>query len=288
MAERCLVTGERGFLGRFVCGALEAAGYEVVGLGARRLPDSTIADFVGDCRPDVVVHLAGPASVHDSFRDPQADFSGAVDATASLVFGLARANLRPRLVHVSSAAVYGNPERLPIDERASLRPISPYGHHRKLSEAVVDEALALFGIGSCVARIFSAYGPGLPRQVVHDLCARAVVERRIHLDGTGDESRDFVHAADVARAIVALVERGSFDGTRYNVASGRETTLRELVETVAAITGISDVRFSGQARQGDPLRWVADVRRLREVGWEPQVALEDGIRDVCGWLAASG
>ena len=122
-----------------------------------------------------------------------------------------------RLLLVSSAAVYGDPERLPVSEDAPLAPISPYGRHRAEAEEVALQS----GAPVVIARVFSAYGEGLRRQVLWDVAQRALVGGPVELSGTGEETRDFVHARDVAAAISAIAQRSAFDGEIVNVATGR-------------------------------------------------------------------
>src|SRR5207248_3256916 len=124
----------------------------------------------------------------------------------------------------SSAAVYGQPDRLPVGETAPLRAISPYGEHRVVCETLLRDS----GLPAVVARVFSAYGEGLRRQVLWDICAKAINSAEVALDGTGDESRDFVHAEDVAAAVVVLIRKADFGGEPYNVATGVETRIGEL------------------------------------------------------------
>jgi UDP-glucose 4-epimerase len=282
--SRCLVTGAGGFLGGYVVDEARRRGVDVVDPGSMRLPSSELAPFVRDAAPEYVVHLAAPASVAASIADPHADFVGCVDGTACLVDALRRGAPRARLVLVSSAAVYGNPPALPVREDAPEKPLSPYGYHKLLSELLVDEASRLWGAWTAVARVFSAYGPGLRRQVVYELCAKAARGEPLVLDGTGDESRDFVHAADVARAVWTLLERAPGTAERFNVATGIETRIGHLADAVARAARAEPARFSGRARPGDPARWCADVSAIAALGWSQRVKLDDGVAEVLRWV----
>ncbi len=107
------------------------------------------------------------------------------------------------------------------------------------------------------------------------------------LHGEGGESRDFIHAADVARALVHLVERAPAEAEIYNVASGAETTIRELAVKLLKWLGLSlQPEFNGQLTPGDPLHWRADITRLRALGFTPATGLDDGLRDVAAWSSA--
>ncbi|MBI3761283.1 MAG: NAD-dependent epimerase/dehydratase family protein, partial [Chloroflexi bacterium] len=129
-------------------------------------------------------------------------------------------------------------------------------------------------------RIFSAYGPGLRRQVMWDICRKMLRSDEVELIGTGDETRDFVHARDVGRAVAHLLDRAPFAAEAYNLAAGEETRIRDLADLIARALGRTPrVRFSGATRPGDPLRWQADLSRIKSLGYEPSVRLEDGVAE---------
>ena len=272
-----LVTGQEGFLGRHVLAAFTAAGKRVVGAGRPELELASVrfATLVRDTRPELVVHCAGPASVSASVEDPDGDRSATLDALGSVLDATGDA----RLVLVSSAAVYGQPAQLPVGEDAPLAPVSPYGRHRVEAEQLArDRSIPL-----AIARVFSAYGEGLRRQVLWDVARRALAGGSVELSGTGAETRDFVHAGDVARAIATIAERAPFDGEAYNVGTGVETPIARLAELVTRELGGGEVRFNGVARPGDPERWRADIDRLRGLEFEPSISIEDGAPAYARW-----
>lgn len=273
-----LVTGHRGFLGRHVVAELHERSQVVVGAGRPEveIPSVEFSALVREARPKLVVHCAGPASVPASVEDPDGDRAATLDALAAVLATIGSA----RLVLVSSAAVYGEPDALPVAEDAPLAPVSPYGLHR-----VEAERLARDGGGPvAIARVFSAYGEGLRRQVLWDVARRALEDGPVVLSGTGSETRDFVHVRDVARAIATIAERASFGGEAFNVATGVETSIAELAELVTRELGGTAVRFSGAQRPGDPQRWRADIGRVRGLGFEPSVRIEDGAAAYARWV----
>lgn len=286
-SRTCLLTGADGFLGGWISRVGAERGYRVIDPGVW-LPTSGFGDALAEIRPDVLVHAAGPSSVAGSFDDPDADFRGSVAATQCVLDAVRTRAPDACVVYLSSAAVYGNPTRLPITEDDALAPISPYGFHKAMCESLLRQYAQLHSVRTVAARIFSAYGPGLRRQVVHDLFRRARPAERLRLDGTGDESRDFVHGRDVASAIFALAERAPARGEAFNVATGDEVTMRQLAGAVREIAGTGDVEFTGVTRRGDPLRWRADVARLRGLGITPSVALREGLEQVHASLSADG
>jgi UDP-glucose 4-epimerase len=278
-----LVTGSHGFLGRAISAALATGGWTVTGAGRpeHEIPSPEFDELLQAARPSLVVHCAGPASVPASVADPDADRAASVGVTAALLEGLQALSPSPRLILISSAAVYGQPRELPIAEGAPYAPISPYGRHRVECEGIARSR----GLPAVVLRIFSAYGEGLRRQVLWDIAQRALAGGPIELLGSGEESRDFVHASDVGRALLTAAQQAPFDGEAYNLASGVETPIAELAEMLVDALGVERRPvFTGIARSGDPVRWCADIAALRALGFEPQVPLEEGVARYATWV----
>jgi len=281
-----LVTGHHGFLGEYVCTRLRAEGWEVVGAGRPEIEilSSQFDEFLRRTSPELIVHCAGPASVASSLADPTADLEGSATVLASVLEGASELPHSVHVIVISSAAVYGQPRRLPVDETAPLAPISPYGFNRVATELVLREFHELYDVPGVILRVFSAYGEGLRRQILWDICRQALKNDAVRLFGTGAESRDFVHARDVAAAIALIAQHGAFSGEVYNVASGTETTIRELADLlVEEIGGRASVSFSGTPRAGDPLNWSADIGKIEALGFRPTLAIEEGARAYARW-----
>lgn len=287
-----LVTGCAGFIGSAVLRHLAGSDWQVYGLGrsspaggARdhcvlRLPDARLESLVAEWQPALVVHCAGPASVPDSVRDPQADFNGTVPVMFQLLDTLRRVAPAARLLYVSSAAVYGNPASLPVREDDPLAPISPYGFHRLHCEQLIQEHRALYGLRASSLRVFSAYGPGLRRQVVWDLLHRATRSDSLRLSGTGAESRDFIHVDDIAAAIATLARLPAWQSA-YNLASGEETRIVDLAAAIAALQPHRPpVSVDGVSPPGMPSRWRADVSALAAAGFAARRRLLDDLPEL--------
>lgn len=301
--ERCLVTGAAGFLGRYIVREMSAAGGTVlavdscspenaalpkgVGFRSLRLPDERLGAVIADFAPTVCVHAAGRASVAGSFEDPDADFESSVLLTRSLLGSLGESAPRCRFVFLSSAAVYGEPESLPVSESGRILPLSPYGYHKRMCEMLVEESARLGGVRGASARIFSAYGPGLRRQVLWEAASQLAERGCVSLRGTGLESRDFISGRDVARAIRVIAEKAPCGGEVYNVASGQETTIRAAVEMLCAFfPGAPAPVFEGKKLSGDPVRWVADCSRLAALGFHGGVTIQEGLGALAEWTKA--
>ena len=283
-----LVTGARGFLGGYVSAELQRAGWDIVGAGRPEIeiPSPEFDRLLADVGPGLVVHCAGPASVTASVEDPVSDFAGSAGVLVAVLEQLAALPRRPRLVFVSSAAVYGDPERLPVAEADPVRPVSPYGFHRAACELLLEEFHRIYDLPTLALRVFSAYGEGLDRQILWDICTKAATRDEVVLHGTGRESRDFVHASDVARAVCVAARAARFEGEALNVATGVETTTAELARLLLDALGSEvPVRFDGRPRAGDPRNWRADISAIRALGFTPAVALADGARRYARWAA---
>jgi UDP-glucose 4-epimerase len=298
-----LVTGASGFLGGYVIREMQRSGWSVIATGSGSaensrvpagvryesllLPDTRLRHLVREVRPDACIHCAGRASVMDSMRDPAADFRAGVVLTAELLDVLREEAPGCSVVYLSSAAVYGEPDALPITEDSDTHPLSPYGFHKRMGELLMEEAARVYGLRTCSVRIFSAYGPGLRRQILWEICSQYLAKGTVRLQGTGKESRDFIHAADVARAVRMLVESADGRGEVYNLASGEEVTIADLVREIGThFPKAPAAEFAGVQRAGDPQNWQADVSRIQSLGFRPEVGLSTGLAGVVAWARA--
>jgi UDP-glucose 4-epimerase len=298
-----LVTGVAGFLGSYVAREFAENGWHVIGIdrvpatqfrGDARiayeclpLPSARLANVLQRALPETCVHCAGSAWVGASLSDPETDFQQGPVLTFALLDALRRYAPRCRVLFLSSAAVYGDPPKLPVTEMHPIAPLSPYGYHKRQSELLCEEFARIYGLPTASVRIFSAYGPGLRRQVVWDICERVLTSGALSMRGTGRESRDFIHAADISRALLLLAARAAGEGEIYNLATGVETTIAELAAALIAELRLKvEARFDGQVTPGDPLNWRADVSRLSAFGFAPQTALADGLSAVAAWSKA--
>jgi UDP-glucose 4-epimerase len=243
-----------------------------------------LAEVIATARPDLCIHAGGRASVGDSIKDPAPDFEAGPVLTFAMLDAIRREAPQCGFVLLSSAAVYGDPRSLPIGEHDKISPISPYGAHKRISELLCKEFQDLFAIRTAVVRIFSAYGEGLRRQVLWDICRQLAKGESIELHGTGRESRDFIHVTDVAAGILLVAEKGLGRGV-FNIGSGRETTVAELAGIAASVLSPEgSPRFDGRVPPGDPVRWRADVARIQDLGFRCSIALEQGVAAYAEWV----
>jgi len=300
MANTVLVTGVSGFIGRYVVKRFFDKKWTVVGIDTSlpdtflgpilssfyrlELPSNELERIISELEPQACVHCAGPASVGDSMTDPSSDFERSLLVTFSLLNALRLYAPTCRFLYPSSAAVYGNPSKLPVDEKQVPAPISPYGFHKLMCEQLAVEFHQIYGLPTTIVRIFSAYGAGLKKQVLWDICRKASSQKILRLQGTGNESRDFIHGSDVAQGIYLLIEKSRCVGDIYNLASGTETSIRELQEIIVDELGMkTKVEFDDLVAPGNPLNWRADITRLLGMGFTPKVGLKEGVGSFVRW-----
>lgn len=289
---KLLITGSNGFVGGSVGRFAARAGHEVLGVARASQPApgwpglyaqadalaSDLTETVNAFAPDAVLHAAGTASVGASLKAPLDDLRAAVLTWANVLDAVRRSRVRPVLLFPSSAAVYGDLPELPARETAPPRPISPYGFHKAACELLAREYADCFGLRVVVCRLFSVFGEAQRRLLVWELYRQFAGPGRVAwLEGTGEETRDYLHADDVAAALLELAAAapGREGGGRcllVNVGSGEETNVLELARGLGALVAPSkEVRCRGVARAGDPRRWRADTALLRTLapGWQP-------------------
>lgn len=278
-----LITGAAGFLGSFAADFFHRQGWIVHGLSRNAPPDfgssfatHTITDLssaeqvrslLANLEPELVLHLAGPSDVSSSLANPAMDLSHHLLPMATVIEGLRHSRRPARFLLVSSAAVYGQPDILPVPETARLSPISPYGFHKAMQEMLCDEYQQLYGLKTCKARVFSTFGEGLRHLAVWDIARRAL-QGDFTVRGTGDEVRDYLYGGDVARALFTIALGSRFGGEAINVASGVGIRIADLAEMIYKDLGIAERPvFRGNVAQGNPSMWIADISRLSELGF---------------------
>jgi dTDP-glucose 4,6-dehydratase/UDP-glucose 4-epimerase len=281
--NRLLVFGSRGFLGSSLSGMLGPDTYT----GINRVED--LSDEILDS-VDVLINCAGASNVLTSFQDPVKDYRNNTTLVQQLLEKIRLSgNKNIRLINLSSAAVYGNPQKLPIKESEKLNPISPYGYHKMMAEDICRMYYFCYGIKTLSLRIFSAYGPGQQKMLLWDLHQKIKNSNgKITLFGTGEESRDFIHINDIFQQLILAINYSEFQGETINVANGKEVKIREIVELYKKHHPIRfNFTFNGQNRPGDPLNWLADISKMKEWGFQSKVTIEEGISDYIKWVKSN-
>jgi UDP-glucose 4-epimerase len=293
-----IVLGSSGFVGSTICKLLIEGNTDVIGIDTvisaqnklykfyqSGINQELLSSILQEEQVAVIVNAAGKASVKDSFETPFDDFNHNTVLTYLVLDAIRKHSPNTKLIFLSSAAVYGNPEKLPITETDPLNPISPYGFHKMQSEMIAREFYTCFNISTVVLRIFSCYGAGQRKLFLWDLCNKTLADEKILLKGCGNETRDFVHVSDVAACIQFLVEKDITGFEIFNLASGKEYSIRDTAVMLADKMGEGkEISFEGKKNTGNPDNWMADISKIRNNGFEPAVLFEDGIKAYVDWF----
>lgn len=287
--DRVLVTGSSGQVGSSIVDDLRAAGRPVEGLDLR---PSRWTSLVADVRAppslagfDAVVHCAARVSVPLSIETPCDDASHNVMGTIALLDAARRAGVR-RFVFFSSAAVYDGSHRGACAESAPLAPASPYGLGKSVGEAYVRLFGDVYGIETVCLRPFNIFSerqdPSSPYAgVISRFLADARAGRAPTVFGDGSATRDFVHVRDVVQAVHIALEHPRAAGGTFNVGTGRATSIRQLATMVAQRLGSPPPRH-GPPRANELRHSVADITRLRGLGFVSTTALASDLDDLAG------
>jgi UDP-glucose 4-epimerase len=315
--RRMVVTGAAGFIGSHLVERLLAAGHEVVGIDSfedyypRRFKEANIAvarsadrytlleenllqmadgDSAGAGRLDEVVagadcvfHLAAQAGVRASWGESFRIYSDNNVLATQMVLEACRRRGVPKVVYASSSSVYGDTDELPMHEEANCRPVSPYGVTKLAGEQLCRLYWKNHGVPTVALRFFTVYGPRQRPDMAFHLFLRALHEGRpLEMYGTGGQTRDFTFVDDIVSGIVLAM--GGADGAVYNLGGGSRVTLLEAIRTLESVAGLTAEVRGEDVQAGDVRHTWADLSRARdELGYAPQVTLEEGLRREAEW-----
>ena len=295
--KRVLVTGGAGFIGTHVVAELTRCGYEPVvvdnlSTGLRtNVPEAVtfkemdILDhgfqaWVTEVAPCCVIHLAAQIDVQTSITKPRRDAQINILGTLAVLEAAKAAGVE-KVVYASSAAVFGEPQYLGVDEHHQVAPLSFYGISKHTPEHYAAAFKELHGVDYTVLRYANVYGPGQGKTgeggVVSIFAHCFLHGQPPVIFGDGKQTRDFVFVTDIARANIAALSGGS--GQVYNIGTGTATSVLDIYQTMAAVTGMQLPVAYKAARVGDILHSYFNVEKARsELGWEAQVPLDEGLR----------
>jgi UDP-glucose 4-epimerase len=312
---RTLVTGGAGFIGSNLVDRLLVEGHEVDvvddfstgslsnlsearGSAGRTLTihhldisAPAIVELMVRRRPELVFHLAGQPDVRASLSRPAFDATVNVVGSLNVLEGARQAEVERVVFAASGGTLYGRtaPEDLPVRESHAQQPVQPFGVSKK---AVVDYLIAyreLYALEFCALALANVYGPRQVARgesgVVAVFAERLLRRQPVTVHGDGEQTRDFVFIDDVVDAFVRAATRGG--GLVCNVGTGRETTVNELLETMAGQCGTEPVRVTAPVQPAEPGRSCLDIERAGiQLGWRPWTELADGTRAVLDFASA--
>jgi len=297
--KRVLVTGGAGFIGSHLVDRLVDEGCHVVVLddlssgsleNIRGHLDSRKVRFIeGDVRGsevveeamkdvDLVCHSAAVVSVPYSMREPL--LTHEVNATGTLNLLIASLNHEvERFVYLSTCAVYGEPEYLPVDEAHPTNPISPYAASKLAAEHYCKAFQQAYGLKTTILRPFNVYGSRQNDGVVAQFVQRMKKGELPIVYGNGRQTRDFLYVLDAVDAIMLALKHGSAVGEVFNVGTGKATTVNELGRLLLRIFGMELKPLREEPRIGDVMRSCADIGKAeKELGYRPRFSLKRALR----------
>ena len=296
--KKALITGISGFVGPYLKNELDKNGYDVFGIdrtGGENvfrcdlLDKKNVEEVIEKSRPDYIYHLAGFSSVKDSWDKPELCRKINVEGTKNLLDAVVKAGLKPRILIVTSAEVYGKPKKLPLTETSPLLPESPYAKSRVEQEKLLGNYNDLDWV---VARSFNHTGPGQPAMFVIPEFAKQLAEIKKGLKkpvikvGNLEAKRDFSDVRDVVRAYRLLLEKG-LKYEVYNVCSGKSYYVWQLLNKMIKYTNarkmIYDEVDEKKYRPVDIFELKGDNRKLKRIGFKFKYDIDKTLKDSLRW-----
>ncbi|HEV8150546.1 MAG TPA: NAD-dependent epimerase/dehydratase family protein [Gemmatimonadales bacterium] len=306
--QRILVTGGAGFIGSATVARLLELGASVTVLDdfftgqAENLPapgprlqiiwgsvveEPTIQELVGNA--DYVFHMAA-RNIIVSTKNPREDFATNIGGTLNVLLA-ARASRVRRVIYASSASVYGNPRRLPINEDDATNMLSPYAVSKYGGENYCTAFFESYGVPVTSVRYSNVYGPSQRPEnpycgVVAKFFAAALAGQPPVIHGDGEQTRDYTYVGDAVEATLLAAVSPRADGQVYNVGTGRETSVNQLAQAILKITGRDTQPQHIDRRDIDNIRRrVLNMEKARrELRFTPEITLEAGLRATYDWL----
>ncbi len=292
---KILVTGGAGFIGsntvRLLCDqGMEVTVLDNLSFGYKEFVDERAQFIKGDLLNkdtvnqallgvDKVFHFAAISIIKQSIDDPVNCFKTNIDGIINLLEGMRSNNVR-FLVNSSSASVYGTPKVIPVPEDSEKEPLQPYGASKLAVEAILSSYFHTYGINSTSLRYFNAYGPfdeQMPVTRAVPTWIKAVLGNKpIPLYWKGEQLRDYVFVADIAKAHLAVMDLRGLN--YFNIGSGKGILLKEILEKIFTKIGHRTEVLDMGERPGDPKDLVADTTKIKEaVGWVPSFDIDKGL-----------
>lgn len=310
---RVLITGGAGFIGSHIARRLIDRGDEVAIIDnfndyydpklkrdriATVLRDRKYALYEGDIRDaellnrifereniEKVIHLAAMAGVRNSIKDPALYADVNVVGTTRVLEAAKKRNVR-NVVYASSSSVYGGNAKVPFSETDPVdKPISPYAATKRATELLAHTYSHLHGLKTTGLRFFTVYGPwGRPDMALFGFTSNITQGIPIDVYNFGEMSRNFTYVDDIVEGTITVLD-ADIPCDVMNIGGDREETLLRFIELIEENVGKKAIKNLLPMQPGDVPKTVADISKLRSLGWEPKTGIEDGIRRFTRWYS---
>lgn len=295
--QSVLIIGSNGFIGKSLIKLLSLSKFNLIGIDIVdnqefsykyekiSILSSEFLSFLSKKQFNIIINCSGNGNVNYSITNPVIDYELNTLGVFYILDAIRKCQNNCRYIHLSSAAVYGNPISNPISENTLIHPISPYGFHKWQSEIICQEFNNLFNIPILILRPFSVYGPGLKKQLLWDILTKSKQSKVIELWGTGKETRDFIYICDLCEILVKLIDINLPNYEVLNVASGCFNTVEFISKLLIDKMGLNhEIIFNTFKKDGDPTIWKADITKMLNYGLSVETSIEEGISKTAKWL----
>ncbi len=301
-----LVTGGTGFIGSHVVRLLADAGHNVTVLdnlssSTKELVDSRAKLIIGDIADveksrsaleniNAVIHMAGLIIVPESVKDPIKYCQNNVIGTVSFIESMRKTGVK-KIIFSSSACVYGTPNKLPIKEKAPIRPDNPYGASKASIETFLQTYNAIHGFDSIILRYFNPYGPQEEHQpethAIPNFIKATLSKKPIPLYWKGEQVRDFIYIEDLARAHIDVLNQKGYQV--FNIGTEKGIKVKDVIDEIFKIVGYEVPIDDLGERKGDVKANYASSQKLHKAtGWQAKVSLTEGLKRTIEYYKSEG
>ncbi len=277
---RVVVTGSHGFVGAHLTRRLSELGFDTVPLDMRDGHDLCNWENVRRMAPfDAMIHLAARTFIPESYERPRDFYHTNVVST---LHALELCRLHGARMILASSYVYGEPQRLPIDESHPVVALNPYAQSKIMAEDLCRGYHRDFDLPVMILRPFNIYGAGQQQNLLIGSILKQVHNGRIVLKDSRPK-RDLLHISDLVAAYVSALNYQTKSLETFNIGFGESHSIKCIAETIAAACGGDiEVSFTGERRKREILDTVADITKAEtELGWKPRIPFEQGIASLC-------
>ncbi len=233
---------------------------------------------------DLIVNLASESHVDRSITDPLLFYRNNVGLMMNILESLRKSESNTRMVHVSTDEVYGDILDGSFDENSTLRPSSPYSASKASQDSFALAYARTYGLNISITRCTNNYGPfQLPEKLIPKTIIRALRDEKIPIYGSGMQVRDWLYVEDHCRAIEIVAKNGK-RGEIYNISGGNEIPNIEIVRRIIRYLNKDESLIEHvEDRKGHDFRYSLNSEKIRSLGWEPDVSIEDGLKKTVQW-----